>query len=165
MNNITDSECIYLERCLTLAEISLKSGDEPFASLLVNEKGEIIAEARNRINEHNVLAHPEIELAQWAANHLTRNKRKLTTMYTTGEHCPMCAAAHGLVGLGKIVYISSSAQLASWLKELNIHEPPINFIPIQEILPHTQVIGPIAALTDRVKNMHVRHYAINCRST
>jgi len=34
---------------------------------LVNEKGEIIAEARNRVNEITVLAHPEIDLAYWAA--------------------------------------------------------------------------------------------------
>jgi len=25
-------------------------------------------------------------------------------MYTSGEHCPMCAAAHGWVGIGKLVY-------------------------------------------------------------
>src|SRR5690554_6974024 len=45
------------------------------------------------------------------------------TVYTSGEHCPMCAAAHGWVRLGRIVYASSSAQLGHWLAELDVPAP------------------------------------------
>src|SRR3712207_7274778 len=38
------------------------------------------------------------------------------TVYTSGEHCPLCAAAHAWVGLGRIVYASSSVQLTAWLR-------------------------------------------------
>src|SRR3712207_7802897 len=58
--------------------------------------------------------HPEFAIARWAATHLTPDERAAATVYTSGEHCPMCAAAHAWVGLGRIVYASSSAQLASW---------------------------------------------------
>ena len=32
----------------------------------------------------------------------------------------MCAAAHGWVGLGRIVYVASSEQLSAWLAELGV---------------------------------------------
>ncbi len=45
-------------------------------------------------------------------------ERVRATVYTSGEHCPMCAAAHAWVGLGRIVYAASSAQLTQWLQRL-----------------------------------------------
>ena len=94
----------YLRRCLELANESVEAGDEAFGSVLVSEDGRIIAEARNRVNEKTILAHPEIDLAYWAAENLSEEERAKTTMYTTGEHCPMCSAAHGWVGLGTLVF-------------------------------------------------------------
>jgi len=40
---VTDEK--YLRRCLELAKESVEAGDEAFGSVLVNEGGEIIAEA------------------------------------------------------------------------------------------------------------------------
>lgn len=94
-NNIKATDEQYLRSCLELAAESVKAGDQAFGSILVNTDGKIIAEARNRVNEKNALAHPEIELAQWAAENLSDQERASTTMYTTGEHCPMCSAAQG----------------------------------------------------------------------
>src|SRR5699024_12203067 len=42
--------------------------------------------------------HPEFELARWAANNMSPEARAQATVYTSGEHCPMCAAAHAWVG-------------------------------------------------------------------
>src|SRR5260370_14048282 len=53
-------------------------------------------------------------------------ERAAATVFTSGEHCPMCAAAHGWVGLGRIVYVSSSEQLAAWLVELGVPAPPFD---------------------------------------
>ena len=36
--------------------------------------------------------------------HLPLAERATTTVYTTGEHCAMCAAAHAWAGLGRVVY-------------------------------------------------------------
>lgn len=63
-NELNDTDLKHLEHCLGLAEEALKAGDEPFGSILVNANNEVIAEARNQVNEINNLAHPEIELAQ-----------------------------------------------------------------------------------------------------
>src|SRR3712207_8514694 len=69
--------------------------------------------------------HPEFAIARWAAEHLTPDERAAATVYTSGEHCPMCAAAHAWVGLGRIVYASSSAQLVSWRAELGVPPAPV----------------------------------------
>jgi tRNA(Arg) A34 adenosine deaminase TadA len=51
---------------------------------------------------------------------LTPSQRAEATVYTSGEHCPMCAAAHGWAGLGRIVYATSSEQMTGWLAELGV---------------------------------------------
>src|SRR5699024_9910450 len=102
-----ESEYFYLERCIALAQEALEAGDEPFGSVLVDFKGSILQEDRNRIAGGDATMHPEFELARWAANNMSPEARAQATVYTSGEHCPMCAAAHAWVGVGRIVYIRS----------------------------------------------------------
>ena len=98
----------YLNRSIELAEEALNDGNEPFGSLLVDVEGNVLFEDYNRISSGDATEHPEIAIAKWAATHLTPEERKHTIVFTSGEHCPMCATAHALVGLDKIVYVSSS---------------------------------------------------------
>lgn len=145
----------YLKRCLELAKESVEAGDEASGSVLVNEAGEIIAEARNRVNEKTVLAHPEIDLAYWAAENLSEEERAKTTMYTTGEHCPMCSAAHGWVGIGTLVYLSSAKQLGEWQKEYDLASAPIYFLPAEDIIKNVEVRGPAEGeLLKEIKKLH-----------
>lgn len=161
-HNFTENDIEHLKHCLVLAKEALNAGDEPFGSILVNENNEVIATARNRVNEINTLAHPEIELANWAAENLSEMDRKNTTMYTSGEHCPMCAAAHGWVGLGEIVYLSSAAQLGTWLEEVNSKATPINFIPVEEIIKNITIKGPLKGeLLQEIKDLQIRYHKNN----
>ncbi|MEU5708120.1 MULTISPECIES: nucleoside deaminase [Streptomyces] len=117
---VRDSELRYLRRCVELATEALDAGDEPFGSVLVAGDGTVLAEDRNRVADGDRTRHPEFELARWSAAHLTPGERAEATVYTSGEHCPMCAAAHAWVGLGRIVYIVSSVQLSGILAELGV---------------------------------------------
>lgn len=145
----------YLRRCLELAKEAMEAGDEAFGSVLVNEGAEFIAEARNRGNEKTILAHPEIDLAYWAAEHLSEEQRAKTTMYTTGEHCPMCAAAHGWVGLGALVYLSSAKQFGAWQKEFDRILSPINFLPVEDLIKNIEVRSPATGdLLEEIKKLH-----------
>lgn len=160
-SQLNTSDLKHLKRCLSLAEQAVNEGDKPFGSILVNLQGEVIAEARNRVNELTALAHPEYELAEWAAKNLTSKERKNTTMYTTGEHCPMCSAAHGWVGLGTIVYLSSAKQLSQWLKEFDQPPTPIKLIPVQDIIPGIEVRGPgDGEMLKKIKALHMKHYGL-----
>jgi tRNA(Arg) A34 adenosine deaminase TadA len=155
----TAIELKFLQYCLGLAAEALKAGDQPFGSILVNGENKIIAEARNRINEKNILAHPEIELAVWAMNHLSLEERRQTIMYTTGEHCPMCAGAHGWAEIGGLYYISSAAQLGAWLEEFGVADAPIAFIPAKDIVKNVLIKGPAnGEMLDQIKQMHKRYY-------
>lgn len=161
-NRFTENDIEHLKHCVALAEEALKAGDEPFGSILVNEDNEVIATARNRVNEINTLSHPEIELANWAVENLSENDKNNTTMYTSGEHCPMCAAAHGWVGLGEIVYLSSAAQLGKWLEEIDAKAAPINFIPAEEIIKNTSIKGPFnGELLQEIKDLQIKYHQNN----
>lgn len=159
-DRLTETDFKFLERCLELAEEDLRAGDEPFGSILVNEKGEILAEDRNRVNEINVLYHPEIELAKWSVENLSSEERKNTTLYTSGEHCPMCAAAHGWAGIGGLVYLSSATQLSEWLSETNAPTPPIHFHPVEKIVRNLRLKKGSAEgeLLCRIKELHLKFH-------
>ena len=98
------------------------------------------------------------EQAEGPAANLTPAERAAATVYTSGEHCPMCAAAHGWVGLGRIVYVASSEQLAAWLAELGVPPPPVRTLPIGEVVPGLPVEGPAPELAEEVHDLHRRFH-------
>jgi tRNA(Arg) A34 adenosine deaminase TadA len=155
---VTEAELAHLHRCIELAAQALEEGDEPFGSVLVAEDGTVLAEDRNRVASGDRTRHPEFELARWAAANMTPRERAAATVFTSGEHCPMCAAAHGWVGLGRIVYVTSSEQLVAWLSELGVPAPPVRPLPIREIVPGLTVEGPVPGLAEQVRDLHRRFY-------
>ena len=152
------TEMLHLQRCVELAEEALAAGDEPFGSLLVDAQGHVLFEDRNRVASGDQTAHPEFAIARWAAKNMTTEQRAAATVYTSGEHCPMCAAAHGWVGLGRILYVSSSQQLSTWLSELGVPAPPVRTLPIQEVVPGVEVAGPVAELAEQMYDLHRRRH-------
>ncbi|MCW6007674.1 nucleoside deaminase [Micromonospora sp. CPCC 205371] len=147
-----------LHRCVELAEEAWAAGDEPFGAVPVGADGTVLAEDHNRVAGGDNTQHAELALARWAAANLSPAERKAATVYTSGEHCPMCAAAHGWVGLGRIVYVASSAQLEGWLAEMDAPPPPVRALPIHEIVPEADVEGPVTKLTARVRELHRRFH-------
>ena len=148
----------HLRRCVDLAEEALDAGDEPFGSVLVSGDGVVLAEDRNRIADGDSTRHPEFALARWAAEKMRPEDRPAATVYTSGEHCPMCSAAHAWVGLGRIVYAASSEQLTEWLADLGLPAPPVRPLPIREVAPGVPVDGPSPELSERVHRLHLRYH-------
>ncbi|SHF05724.1 Cytidine and deoxycytidylate deaminase zinc-binding region [Atopostipes suicloacalis DSM 15692] len=146
----------YLKRCVELAKTAIEKGDQPFGSVLVSENGEILFEDHNHVSGGDHTQHPEFAIARWAANHLAPDERAKATVYTSGEHYPMCSAAHGWVGLGRIVYASSSAQLVEWQKEMDVEPSPVKPLPIQEVIHETEVDGPDDELAEVIRQLHVK---------
>ncbi|RJK94941.1 nucleoside deaminase [Vallicoccus soli] len=159
MTPLGDAGLAHLHRCLELAEEALEAGDDPFGSVLVDAAGVVRFEDRNRVAATgDPTQHPEIAAARWAAVHLDADERAAATVYTSGEHCPMCAAAHGWAGLGRIVCAATGAQLAGWLAELGAPVPPVRTLAVTDVAPGVEVVGPVPPLDARARALHVRRH-------
>ena len=157
---VTEVDLPYLRRCVELATEAVEAGDFPFGSVLVAADGAVLAEDRNReVTTGDPTRHPEFELARWAATNMTPRERAAATVYTSGEHCPMCAAAHGWVGLGRIVYATSTEQMYAWLAELGVRPDPIRPLAIQDVVAGARVAGPVPGLAEQVRDLHRRFHS------
>jgi tRNA(Arg) A34 adenosine deaminase TadA len=151
---ISDDDLDRLGRCVELARTALDDGDEPFGSILVDADGRTLFEDHNRVSDGDATRHPEFAIARWAAANLTPAERAAATVYTSGEHCAMCAAAHAWVGLGRIAYATSSAQLTQWLAEWGTPPPPVATLPISAVAPGVVVDGPAPSYADTMKSLY-----------
>lgn len=154
---INETDMKHLGRCVELARMAVDSGNPPFGSVLVDGTGAVRFEGHNETAGGDETRHPEFAIARWAAENMTPNERTAATVYTSGEHCPMCAAAHGWVGLGRIVYASSSEQLSQWLDELHVTPPPVATLPIHQVVPGVPTEGPFPALAEAIFELHRRY--------
>ncbi len=159
LTQFSEEDLQHANRCLELAQEAVEAGDEAFGAVLVAADGTVLAEERNKVAGGDRTRHPEFALAKWAAENMTPADRAVATVYTSGEHCPMCAAAHGWVGLGEIVYVASSNQLASWMEEWGTVPGPVAVLPISAVSPRTPVRGPIPGLSDQAKELHRQVFA------
>ncbi len=157
-HTVTEQDLIHLRRCVELAERAVEVGDEPFGSVLVSAGGDVLMEDHNQVSGGDRTRHPELAIALWAVEHLTPQERARATVYTSGEHCPMCAAAHGWVGLGRIVVATTSEQLSGWLAELGVPPGPVAPLPITTVVPAAVVAGPVPELAEPVRALHARFH-------
>lgn len=155
---ITEADLLHLRRAVELAETALATGNPPFGSVLVGHDGAVLTEDYNQINQGDRTHHPEMAVARWAMTHLDASERARSTVYTSGEHCAMCAAAHGWIGLGRIVYATSSAQLASWLAEWHVPRSHVRDLAIEQVLSGIQVDGPAPELAETVRGLQWRFF-------
>ena len=158
---ISNLDLKYLRRCVELAKTALDKGDQPFGSVLESSDGKVLTEDHNHVGGGDNTQHPEFALARWAAENMTPEERSHATVYTSGEHCPMCAAAHGWVGLGRIVYASSSEQLVEWLDEIGVAQSRVRKLPIQDVISDTIIDGPVPELAEEVRQLHRQFYENN----
>lgn len=145
----------HLRRCVELAKQALENGDDPFGSVLVDADGAVLAEEMNRErSDRDPTAHPELALVRWAIAHLTPEQRSTSTVYTSGEHCPMCAAAHGWAGLGRVVAAASAAQLAEWRASWGLLAGLVAPMPIRDVVPNAVVVAPVAPFDAEMREVH-----------
>lgn len=160
-HRVTSRDREYLRRCVELARDALEAGDEPFGSVLVDADGRVLFSDRNRVKDGDATRHPEFEIARWAAANLTPAERRECVVYTSGEHCPMCGAAHAWVGLGRIVYAASTEQLTAWLRQWGVAPGPVAPLPITTIAPNVPVAGPAPEFTAELRALHARLHGID----
>ncbi|GAB6984012.1 nucleoside deaminase [Nocardioides pyridinolyticus] len=158
--SLSDTDLRHLRQCVDLAREALDDGDEPFGSVLVSGTGAVLYGDRNRVKDGDGTRHPELEIARWAGEHVPRDERAACTVYTSGEHCAMCSAAHAWVGLGRIVYAVSTEQLVGWLTAWGVAPDPVRALAVNEVAPGVPVDGPAPSLEAEVRALHARLHGV-----
>jgi tRNA(Arg) A34 adenosine deaminase TadA len=108
---------------LALEEAAL--GDYPFGAVIVHD-GAVLARGRNLgKQEQDPTAHGEmVAIRNFLAAH-GPEKLKGTTLYTSGESCPMCMGAIVWCGISRVVYGASIAELATKIGQIMITDAEI----------------------------------------
>ena len=109
-----------LTRSFELAAEARAAGDHPFGALFEVD-GEILAEARNRVNtDRDITAHAETALVRMLEQERLLNQIGSGTLYTSCEPCPMCVGAMFWIGVRRVVFGLSSPRLTELATPLGL---------------------------------------------
>lgn len=102
----------FVRRSVELAMQAGAAGDRPFGSIIVSAQGVVLAEGRNEATSRgDVTAHAELVALRSARGTDVPG----STVYASGEPCPMCAAALAWAGVRRIVFAASTAAFSAVL--------------------------------------------------
>lgn len=111
----TDIDLTHLRASVELAREAHRNGDAPFGAVVVSEGGAVLSTGRNEVsNADDPTAHAET-VAMLAVPSGQRAALAGSTVYASGEPCPMCAAAMVWAGVGRIVFAASTTAFSEVL--------------------------------------------------
>ena len=86
---------------------------------------------------------------------LTPDERLAATVYTSGEHCPMCAAGArlGRPGTHRVRHVERPVDV-SGCAEWGAPPSPVAPLPINTVAPGVAVDGPAPELADDMKALY-----------
>ena len=155
-SNLSTRDVELLRISIALSEESKQSGRHPFAALVADENGNIIATAGNNSMppEGDPTQHAELVAAARAAQKLSPAQLARSTLFTSAEPCCMCAGAIYWTGIGRVVYALSEHTLLALTGDHP--ENPTFSLPCREVFIRGQrqveVVGPI--LEDEAAKPH-----------
>jgi tRNA(Arg) A34 adenosine deaminase TadA len=142
--NASAQDHAFLTRVLALAQRSRDEGHHPFAAMVVDADGAVIAEAMNG-SAGDRTAHAEMTALRLASARFGPEQLAGATLYANAEPCAMCAGGTYWSGVGRVVYAMSEATLL----ELTGSDPenPTLSLPCREVFARgqrpTEVVGPL----------------------
>jgi tRNA(Arg) A34 adenosine deaminase TadA len=113
---VTEKDLEFLRRSIKLAGQARADGQHPFGALVVNQRGEVVVEARNNAvrPEGDPTQHAEMLACAAAAKLLVESELTQCTLYTSTEPCAMCACAIYWTGVGRVVFALSQKGLLGY---------------------------------------------------
>lgn len=110
-----ESDLTHLRASVELAHEAHRNGDSPFGAVVVSPSGEVLSTGRNEVSTaDDPTAHAET-VAMLAVPAGQREALAGSTVYASGEPCPMCAAAMVWAGVGRIVFAASTPAFSAVL--------------------------------------------------
>lgn len=134
----------FITDVLALAQRSRDEGHHPFAAIIADASGNVIAQAMNASSSDRT-AHAEMNALRIASSQHAPDKLAGATMYTNAEPCAMCAGGTYWSGVGRVVYAMSEQSLL----ELTGSDPenPTLSLSCRTVFAAgqrpTEVIGPL----------------------
>jgi tRNA(Arg) A34 adenosine deaminase TadA len=144
---VSDLDLALLRQTIALSQASKQRGRHPFAALVADRDGNVIAEAGNNSMppEGDPTQHAELVAVAAAAKRLSPTELEACTLYTSAEPCCMCAGAVYWTGVGRVVYALSEHALLGLTGDHP--ENPTFSLPCREVFARGQrtvsVFGPM----------------------
>lgn len=144
---VSDLDLALLRQTIALSQASKQRGRHPFAALVADREGKVIAEAGNNSMppEGDPTQHAELVAVAAAAKRLSPTELEACTLYTSAEPCCMCAGAVYWTGVGRVVYALSEHALLGLTGDHP--ENPTFSLPCREVFARGQrtvsVFGPM----------------------
>jgi tRNA(adenine34) deaminase len=99
------NDAALLRAAIALSAQARAAGNEPYGALLADAQGRVLLEAVNtQHSARDCTGHAELNLMRDASPRFTREQLAQSTVYASGEPCPMCAGAIYWGGVGRVVY-------------------------------------------------------------
>ncbi len=105
---------------MQLAIDQAKDGDYPFGAIIVRD-GNVLALGRNSTKRnHDPTAHAEMMAIRSFLSGHDPDEFRTTTIYASGEPCPMCMGAIIWCGFKRLVYAASIDQLSARIAQIDV---------------------------------------------
>jgi tRNA(Arg) A34 adenosine deaminase TadA len=140
-------DATLLRRAFTLAGEARARGDRPFAAVIADKTGQVLAEAGSTQGKGGggTLAHSEMNaLHDVLRAGLPRDVLRNATIYSSGEPCAMCSAAIFYTGVGRAVYGLSAGAILH-LRNAQLHTAGLSLscrAVLDSAAERVEVIGP-----------------------
>ncbi len=130
-----------MQQALSLAAFAAStSADVPVGAVIIDENGNVIAQAANmREAQHDPTAHAEVLAIRWAAERLGSWRLDQATLVVTLEPCVMCAGAIVLSRLSRVVFgawdpkAGAAGSLYDLLRDRRLNHRPEVISGVREI--------------------------------
>ena len=130
-----------MQQALSLAAFAAStSADVPVGAVIIDENGNVIAQAANmREAQHDPTAHAEVLAIRWAAERLGTWRLDQATLVVTLEPCVMCAGARVLSRLSRVVFgawdpkAGAAGSLYDLLRDRRLNHRPEVISGVREI--------------------------------
>ncbi len=121
-------------RFMQLAIDQAKDADYPFGAIIVRDSNVLALGSNSTKRNSDPTAHAEMMAIRSFLNGHDPEVFKVTTIYSSGEPCPMCMGAIIWCGFKRLVYAASIDQLATKMGQIDVAARQIaNAAPFADI--------------------------------
>lgn len=133
----------HLREAIRLSADGRRAGNMPYGALLVSATNEVLLGACNtQVTGRDCTGHAETNLMREASRRFGHETLSGSTVYASGEPCPMCAGAIYWSGARRVVYALSIATM----RKLGDAGADELVLACREVMAHgtrtVEVIGP-----------------------